>query len=298
MSTAEGSERRAASTEALARARARRARGRMAVPAAVHGPSVAALIVAHNQARRIAATVRAALAIPGVDLVLVVDDASTDNTQELARRAGAVVVRHSHVRGRSAAVETGASVIAMRDEPEGTPRAILILDPNLGHYAIGAAPLVPAVLEGVCDLAVALTDSQAVAPGVPSKIARTAVERATGWSPRQPLGRIRCLTREALEVAMPLARGNGLEVAMTLDVLHAGLAITEVECDIRHKGPSIEDRTPMGRANRYREVLTVVSARRIRARMQSTQASVEQRLRPHRDEAPEAPEASEAGDES
>ncbi|SEJ66821.1 Glycosyl transferase family 2 [Demequina mangrovi] len=269
----------------------------MAVPAAHAGPSVAALIVAHDQARRIAATVRAALAIPGVDLVLVVDDASTDNTQELARRAGAVVVRHSHIRGRSAAVETGASVIAMRDEPDRPPRAILILDPNLGHYAIGAAPLVPAVLEGVCDLAVALTDSQSLAPGVPSKIARTAVEKATGWSPRQPLGRIRCLTREALEIAMPLARGNGLEVAMTLDVLHAGLAITEVECEIRHKGPSIEDRTPVGRANRYREVLTVVSSRRIRSRMQSTRASVGNRLRPG-DKAPEpAPETPEREEE-
>lgn len=82
-------------------------------PDDLHG--VAALIVAHNQARRIAATVRAARAIPGIDLVLVVDDASTDNTQELARKAGAVVVRHSHHRGRSASVETGASVIGMRD---------------------------------------------------------------------------------------------------------------------------------------------------------------------------------------
>jgi hypothetical protein len=233
--------------------------------------------VAHDQARRIAATVRAALAIPGVDLVLVVDDGSTDNTQDLARRAGAVVVRHSHVRGRSAAVETGASVIAMRDEPGAPPRAVLLLDPNLGHYAIGAAPLVPAVLEGVCDLAIALTDAQAVAPGVPSGIARTAVERATGWSPRQPLSRIRCLTREALEASLPLARGSGLEPGMTLDVLAAGLAITEVECDIRHKGPSIDDRTPMGRANRYREVLTAVSARRVRATIDSTRAAIVRR---------------------
>ncbi len=271
--------------DALARARARRARGRGNAP--VPGPSVAALIVAHDQARRIAATVRAALAIPGVDLVLVVDDGSTDNTQELARRAGAVVVRHSHVRGRSAAVETGASVIAMRDEPDRVPRAILLLDPNLGHYAIGAAPLVPAVLEGVCDLAVALTDAQAIAPGVPSRIARTAVEHATGWSPRQPLGRIRCLTREALEASMPLARGNGLEPAMTLDVLHAGLTITEVECDIRHKGPSIEDRTPVGRANRYREVLLATSARRIKGRVATARTAMGNRLRPERDEAPE-----------
>lgn len=285
MSPAEGNEPRKASADALARARARRSRGRSPAPAP--GPSVAALIVAHDQARRIAATVRAALAIPGVDLVLVVDDGSTDNTQELARKAGAVVVRHSHVRGRSAAVETGASVIAMRDDPARTPRAILLLDPNLGHYAIGAAPLVPAVLEGGCDLAVALTNSRAIAPGVASKIARTAVENATGWSPRQPLGRIRCLSREALEASMPLARGSGLEAGMTLDVLHAGLTITEVECDIRHKGAMLEDRTPVGRANRYREVLTAVSTRRLKGRLGAARSSMGDRLRPSRGAAPE-----------
>ncbi|WP_228373728.1 glycosyltransferase family 2 protein [Demequina soli] len=291
MSRAEGTEPRKATTESLARARSLRSRGRL--PEAPHVPSVAALIVAHDQARRIAATVRAALAIPGVDLVLVVDDASTDNTQELARRAGAVVVRHSHLRGRAAAVETGASVIAMRDEPGRIPRAILLLDPNLGHYAIGAAPLVPAVLEGVCDLAIALTDTQAVAPGLPSKIARAAVERSTGWSPRQPLGRIRCVTREALEAAMPLARGNSLEPAMTLDVLHAGLAVTEVECDIRHKGPPIEDRTLMGRANRYREVVTAVSARRVRGSAENARSAVGRRLGRGRHEGPAAPETRE-----
>ncbi|WP_286214364.1 glycosyltransferase [Demequina sediminis] len=276
MSAAEGSAPRRAAGEGARPARGRLPRLRSGPPV-TPGPAAAALIVAHDQARRIAATVRAALAIPGVDLVLVVDDGSTDNTQDLARRAGAVVVRHSHVRGRSAAVETGASVIAMRDEPGAPPRAVLLLDPNLGHYAIGAAPLVPAVLEGVCDLAIALTDAQAVAPGVPSGIARTAVERATGWSPRQPLSRIRCVTREALEASLPLARGSGLEPGMTLDVLAAGLAITEVECDIRHKGPSIDDRTPMGRANRYREVLTAVSTRRVRASIDSTRAAIVRR---------------------
>ncbi len=266
----------------------RGARGRRGAPP--RGPSVAALIVAHDQARRIAATVRAALAIPGVDLVLVVDDGSTDNTQDLARNAGAVVVRHPHIRGRSAAVETGAAVAAMRDEPGATPRALLLLDANLGHHAIGAAPLVPAVLEGVCDLAVALTEAQEIAAGLPSGVARTAVERATGWTPRQPLGRIRCLTREALEVAMPLARGAGLEAAMTLDVLQAGLTITEVECEIRHKGQAADERTVLARANRYREVLTAVSARRLRSTVASTRASVDQRLRHHRGEAGAAKE--------
>ena len=66
---------------------------------------MAVIIPAKDESRRIATTVRSARAIPGVDLVLVVDDGSEDSTQHVAREAGAVVVRHSHNRGKAAAME-------------------------------------------------------------------------------------------------------------------------------------------------------------------------------------------------
>jgi len=226
--------------------------------------SAAALIVAHNQARYIAATVRAARAIPGIDLVLVVDDASTDNTQELARKAGAVVVRNSHARGRTASLELGASVIAMRDEPNSPARAILFLDGSLGSFAIGAAPLVPAVTEGVCDMAIALTDITPVSTGPTAKSARRAIELASNWRPQQPLSRIRCISRDALEAAMPLSRGVGMEVALTLDTLAAGYLVTELECEIRHKPHSGEHRSLGKRANQYRDVMLAVGSRRVK----------------------------------
>src|SRR5690606_28769137 len=143
--------------------------------------------------------------------------------------------RHSHLRGRTAAVETGVSVIAMRDDPRRKPRAILLLQGGLGNYAIGAAPLVQAVIERRADLAVALTETRTRSIGIAAKVARKAIEKASNWRPQQPLSRIRCVTRQAIEAAMPLARGTGLEVGMTLDVLTAGLTVTEVACEIRHK---------------------------------------------------------------
>ncbi|WP_430868112.1 glycosyltransferase [Demequina aurantiaca] len=240
--------------------------------------SVAALIVAHDQARRIAATVRAARAIPGVDLVLVVDDGSTDNTQDLARKAGAVVVRHSHNRGRTEAIETGASVVAMRDLPGRPPRALLLLDGALGNYAIGAAPLIPAVTESVTDLAIGLTAGGKTAAGVSSSAARKAIERASNWVPRQPLSRVRCLTREAFEAAIPLARGDGLEAGMTLDVLHAGLLVSEVECEILHKPIRKAKRTTAQRLVRLRDVQMAIAARRARALLSTTTGAVVDRL--------------------
>lgn len=241
---------------------------------AVVEPTAAALIVAHHQARRIAATVRATLAIPGIDLVLVVDDGSTDNTQDLARKAGAVVVRHTHRRGRATSIETGSAVISMRDEEGAMPRAILLMEPGVGNAAIGAAPLVAAVLERVADLAVALVDDGQRQTGLAASAARKAVAALSGWSPLQPLSKVRCLTREALDAAMPLARGGGLETGITLDVIGAGLTVTEVACDMRHK-PARQGAPALARATQYRDVMMAISARRIRLSLRSTQHAVE-----------------------
>jgi hypothetical protein len=239
------------------------------------GARVAAIIVAFNQERRVASTVRGALSIPAVDLVLVIDDGSTDQTQSAAREAGAVVVRHSHRRGRSAAVETGFAVVTMRDERGDAPRHILLLDGGLGDHAVGAAPLASAVTEGAADLAIAVVGGH----GDPH-----ASGSASGWSPAEPLSRTRCLTREAMEASIPLSHGAGLDVGMTLDVLQAGLTATEVECEIRVRPAPAGARAPLLHANQYRDVMVAVGSRRIRRGFEATQDAVDPRGLFHRED--------------
>jgi glycosyltransferase involved in cell wall biosynthesis len=64
-----------------------------------------AVIPALNEATRIGAVV--AVVRPYVDQLIVVDDGSHDNTAEVARTAGALVVRHVLNRGQGAALKTG-----------------------------------------------------------------------------------------------------------------------------------------------------------------------------------------------
>jgi glycosyltransferase involved in cell wall biosynthesis len=227
---------------------------------------VAVVIPAKDESERIAATVRSARAIPHVDLVLVVDDGSEDDTQHVARDAGAVVVRHSHNRGKAAAMETGAAVVAMRDADGRPPRLLLFVDGDLGDTAVNTAPLVGPVREGLADVAIALLPAQkgAGGRGIVVGAARRAIHNLTGWSPTQPLSGMRCLTREAFEAATPLARGWGVETGMTIDLLRAGYTAVEVPCDLRHRPSANDLKGQIHRASQYRDVMVAVNARRVR----------------------------------
>lgn len=228
---------------------------------------VAVIIPAKDESRRIAATVRAAKAIPHVDLVLVVDDGSEDNTQDVARDAGAVVVRHSHNRGKAAAMETGAAVVAMRDAAGRAPRLLLFIDGDLAETAVNTAPLVVPVLAGEADMSIALLPPQpgAGGRGIVVGAARRAIASMTGWTPTQPLSGMRCLTREAFEAATPLARGWGVETGLTIDLLRLGYVAVEVPCDLRHRPSGTDLRGQLHRAAQYRDVQLAISARRMRA---------------------------------
>ncbi|WP_420807786.1 glycosyltransferase family 2 protein [Antribacter gilvus] len=242
---------------------------------------VAVIIPAKDEAERIAATVRSARAIPHVDLVLVVDDGSEDNTQDVARGAGAVVVRHSHNRGKAAAMETGAAVVAMRDAEGRPPRLLLFIDGDLGDTAVNTAPLVRPVREGVADVAIALLPKQpgAGGRGIVVGAARRAIESMTGWSPTQPLSGMRCLTREAFEAATPLARGWGVETGMTIDLLRRGYVAVEVPCDLRHRASANDLQGQMHRAAQYRDVMFAVGARRARAAVTGVRQAGQQVVR-------------------
>ena len=201
-----------------------------------------------------------------MDLVIVVDDGSTDGTQDHARAAGAVTVRHSVSRGKASAMETGASVVAMRDYVDGPARLLLFIDADLGDSAASCAELVPPVVDGVADMSIAVPPKQAGAGGRGRVVraARRAIVHATGWSPVAPLSGQRCLSREAYEKAVPLADGWGVEVGLTIDVLVSGLAVIEVPCDITHRITGNDRAGTMHRASQYRDVVRAVLRRKLR----------------------------------
>jgi hypothetical protein len=234
---------------------------------------VAAVLPAKDEAERIAATVTAVRAIPGVDLVVVVDDGSSDATAELARDAGAEVARHARNRGKAAAMTTGAAHVARHEAVERgadatfRPRPLLFVDGDLEASAANVAGLVPPVLEGRADMTIATLPPQRTAGGGRGfvvRLARKGIADLTGFEAVQPLSGMRCITREAFDAATPLARGWGVEVGLTVDVLLAGMRVEEVPCDLHHRVSGADWRGQLHRARQYRDVALALARRRAR----------------------------------
>lgn len=114
-------------------------------------PSVVAIIPAHNEAPRIAAVTGPLLASRIFSRVLVVDDGSTDDTADAARRAGAEVLRLTPNRGKGGALYAGLQAT--------TEPVVAFFDADLlGFTADHARSLVEPVVAGRCVMACGLRD--------------------------------------------------------------------------------------------------------------------------------------------
>ena len=230
------------------------------------GPGdVAVIIPARDEADRIRATVTAAARLPGVALVVVVDDGSRDATAEAARRAGAAVMRHARNRGKGAAMETGAEAVRLADQQEhrDSPRHLLFLDADLADTAALAGPLADPVLAGTADMTVAVfsTAVKLGGHGLVVGLSGAGIRRATGWRPAQPLNGQRCLTRAAFEAARPLAHGWGVETGLTIDLLRKGLRVTEVQVELAHRATGTGLRAQLHRAHQLADVARALAVR-------------------------------------
>jgi len=211
------------------------------------------IIPAHNEEALVADTVRAALTIPGVEQLIVVDDGSDDETAAVASSAGADIVRMEHNTGKGAALDAGLELAADYD-------VLVLIDADLGETAVQAGKLVAPVSAGVADMVIA-TFPPPRKPGgfgLVKGLARTGIRLlGSGFQVKAPLSGQRALTREAVNQVTPFAFGYGVEVAMTVRALRANLKIVEVATEMTH---SETGRDISGFAHRARQFMHVAGA--------------------------------------
>ena len=180
-----------------------------------------ALVTARDEEDRVGATVGSLRAL-AVDEVLVVDDGSSDGTAAAALAAGATVLRIPGHAGKGKAMEG-----ALRRLPPAD--LWLFADADLGETAAGLGSLLDVVREGRADLAVGMFPPQDGGGFGMVKRASAASIRLLGrFEVEEPLSGQRALTGACLSVVRPLAGGFGVETAMTIDAVRAGMRVVEV----------------------------------------------------------------------
>jgi glycosyltransferase involved in cell wall biosynthesis len=218
---------------------------------------VRVVLAAHDEADRIEATLQAlAQAFPGAP-VWVADDGSSDATAQLAREAGATVVRSERVIGKGGAM-TGAAwaalahanALAASDPHESI---FVLCDGDLADSARQLGALVEIIEGGEVELAVAVF-ARRVGGGVGLALgfARWAIARRCGLRANAPISGQRALSERALRDVLPFAYGYGMEIGMTIDAVRAGHRVREIELDLSHR-PS--GRTLAGFLHRARQLL-------------------------------------------
>ena len=184
----------------------------------------------------------------------VADDGSTDATSELARQAGARVVRSERMIGKGA-----AATLAARDALQATHDSepiFILCDGDLAESARSLSALADTVRSGGADMAVAVFATR-VGGGVGLAVAfaRWAIRRRCGLETQAPISGQRALRASVLADVLPFAAGFGMEIGMTIDAVRAGHRIAEVELDLSHRATG---RTPSGFAHRGRQLVDFV----------------------------------------
>lgn len=168
------------------------------------------------------------MGIPEIDQVVVVDDASTDDTAELAQAAGAVVQVLRENLGKGGALNHGAALV--------TGDVVVLLDGDLGSSAAEARGLLLPVLEGSADMTVARfpRSRKKGGFGLVKGLARSGIKHFCGFEAQAPLSGQRAMTRAVLKQVVPFASGYGVEVALTIAVARQGFRVLEVPVNMTH----------------------------------------------------------------
>lgn len=225
----------------------------------------AVVIPAKNEVELLAQTISAVRSQPSIAWVVVVDDGSRDDTAELARSEGATVLVHSRSTGKGEALTTGAEAVLRAREQDETAAGygLVFLDADVGASASDIGTLTRPVIEDELDMAIAIYRARGSTGGHSFVVglARNAIEQRTGWRPELPLSGVRALTLAAYEAVRPLASGWGVETAMTIDALGAGLRVGEVPTALTHRATGKNWRAQLHRGRQYLDVRRALAHR-------------------------------------
>lgn len=184
---------------------------------------VLVVIPAYNESDIIGNTIDSLLTVFAPQQILVVDDASSDNTYDVAKSKDINIERLEENLGKG-----GAMNYAVKNYPCSI---YLFIDADLGNCASKCSELLMPVIKDYAEMTIA--DMRAPAGhkggfGAVKKLASYTIEKYTNTIVSAPLSGQRAIRRELLEDIGGFADGYGIETDLTISAILKGYRILEV----------------------------------------------------------------------
>ncbi|WP_297437252.1 glycosyltransferase family 2 protein [Thermococcus sp.] len=177
--------------------------------------------------------------------VLVVDDGSADRTSEVAKRTGAVVIRHPTNRGKGAALKTGFEYALSREY-----EIVVTLDADGQHNPDEIPLLMEPIIRGEADLVIGsryLNGSKKEIP-VYRRLGLWVLNKSTKVASNVDVDSqsgFRALNRKALERLDLNSNGYSIETDMIVKASERGIKLMEVPISVRYDVPNRHKKNPL-----------------------------------------------------
>lgn len=167
---------------------------------------------------------------------VVVDDGSSDRTYELARWAGAVVLKHNTNKGKGEALKTGFNYINKCRDAE----FIIILDADLQYYPEETEKLLEPLKKGEADFVTGYRNFKKIPfrHVLGNFVWRTCFNLLFGTNFRDTNCGLVALTKRAMSIMKRIGGGYIIENVMLVDALKNGLRIKQVPVVVHYRRKS------------------------------------------------------------
>lgn len=194
---------------------------------------VSIIIPAYNEENKIIKTLENIVDIDEINEILVVDDGSSDNTFEFAKKVKSEKIKLHKLEknsGKGYALNFGLKNIDKNSEIIG------FLDADLGETSSEVIKLINPILENKADVTIAKFPPAKKKGGLGfvKNLAKNSVFEMTGVELTSTLSGQRIFKKEVLDKFDEIPFGYGVEVGMTIDILKYGYKIEEVLVDMTH----------------------------------------------------------------
>jgi len=198
----------------------------------LHDHKIVVIVPVYNEERFIGSVVLKTKEF--ADVVLVIDDGSTDGTSAVARAAGAEIIRHEQNQGKGAALNTGFSRAR-----ELAPDVVVTLDGDGQHFPEELCLVIKPVLEDQADIVVGsrYLEEQSDVPQHRvwgHRFFNIVTNQLSGVAVTDSQSGFRAFSRRALDAISLRSKGFSVESEMQFVANDCNLRVHEVPITIKY----------------------------------------------------------------